>query len=74
MTTIDRAVRPAGDLTAAASFDGGQPSRLFGWSRADEPVSPDLEPDGPASWLPSTSISGPRTMPVRSTPGPRSSS
>jgi cytochrome P450 len=33
---------------------------------------PDLEPDGDAQWLASTFISGPRTMPVRFTPGRRS--
>ena len=33
---------------------------------------PDLEPAGPAEWLPSTFISGPKHMPVRFTPGARS--
>jgi cytochrome P450 len=31
---------------------------------------PDIEPDGPTEWLPSVFISGPRSMPVRFTPGP----
>jgi cytochrome P450 len=29
---------------------------------------PDLEPAGPAEWLPSNFISGPRHLPVRFTP------
>ena len=32
---------------------------------------PDLEPTGPAEWLPSTFISGPKHLPVRFTPARR---
>ncbi len=32
---------------------------------------PDIEPAGPATWLPSTFISGPKQVPVRFTPGKR---
>ncbi len=32
---------------------------------------PDIEPTGPAEWLPSVFISGPKHMPVRFTPGRR---
>jgi len=32
---------------------------------------PDIEPTGPAVWLPSTFISGPKTLPVRFSPGAR---
>ncbi len=32
---------------------------------------PDIEPAGPAVWLPSTFISGPKTLPVRFSPRAR---
>jgi cytochrome P450 len=32
---------------------------------------PDVEPAGPAEWLPSNFISGPKHLPVRFSPGPR---
>lgn len=51
MTVIDRAsTRPAGDLTSAATFKGGQPHELFAWLRANEPVSWHPEADGPGFW------------------------
>jgi cytochrome P450 len=51
VTVIDRAAtRPSGDLTSAATFDGGQPHDLFAWLRANEPVSWHREPAGPGFW------------------------